>query len=168
MTKVTSDAADSQFYPLNPVHRPSDLPVVNVLDLTDDEALWRERRSKSLTFFELHEANGRRLPRFLNALGEPAHSQPDGSDWSIAEWTNAICGEAGEAANVAKKMIRGDYGPKGSPGYRRAELALLKELADVTIYSSIAARRANGELGEAVRQKFNEVSNRAGCPDIKL
>lgn len=38
-----------------------------------------------LTFAELREANIARLPQFKNKHGEPAHSQPDGSDWSISD-----------------------------------------------------------------------------------
>lgn len=59
-----------------------------------------------LTFNTLRGANLARLPQFKNAKGEPAHSQPDGSDWVLAQWCNAVTGELGEAANIIKKVDR--------------------------------------------------------------
>lgn len=120
-----------------------------------------------LTFRELSEANMRRMPLFKNRLGQPAHTEPDGSDWSLSEWTNALAGEVGEACNFAKKLHRGDFGEKGSISYREGTKLFLKELADVVTYADIAAQQVKGDLGEAVQEKFNEVSDRVGV-DIKL
>lgn len=129
-----------------------------------------------LTFQELRAANTARLPLFKNRLGGPAHSQPDGSDWNLAEWTNAVAGEVGEACNLAKKIVRGDYGAAGTPEYMAACRELCRELADVTTYSDIAAMQAErgagayspySDLGDAVREKFNDVSARVGC-NVKL
>lgn len=50
------------------------------------------RRPDPLTFDALRQANRARLPHFKNALGQPAHSEPDGSDWSDAEWLQAVVG----------------------------------------------------------------------------
>lgn len=121
----------------------------------------------SLRFVDLALANMKRLPLFKNRLGQPAHSQPDGSDWSLSEWTNALAGEVGEACNIAKKIQRGDFGEVGSETHLRAVSDFLKELADVVTYADICASRVGGHLGEAVRFKFNEVSDRVGV-DIKL
>lgn len=121
----------------------------------------------SLTFESLTRANLQRLPVFKNRLGEIAHKQPDGSDWSLAEWTNAVAGEAGEACNLAKKIIRGDFGSPGSQPYADACLLLAKEFADVVIYADIGCMRAGWSLGTIVREKFNEVSDRVDCA-IKL
>jgi hypothetical protein len=41
-------------------------------------------------FSDLEQANRLRLPQFKNRQGKPAHSQKNGHDWSIAEWTNAM------------------------------------------------------------------------------
>ena len=57
-----------------------------------------------LTFNALRGANRARLPQFKNGKGEPAHSKPDGSDWCLAQWCNAVTGELGEAANLIKKI----------------------------------------------------------------
>lgn len=111
----------------------------------------------SLTFDELRAGNIARLPQFKNSRGEPAHSEPDGSDWSLGEWSNAVLGELGEAANLIKKVTRGDY----TLDQVREELG--KEFADVQTYLDILAFRAGIDLGEATIKKWNEVSERVGC-----
>lgn len=122
---------------------------------------------KLLTFDALTSANLRRLPLFRNRLGEIAHSKPDGSDWNLAEWTNAVAGEVGEACNLAKKIMRGDFGAPDTETYKQACRDLAKEFADVVIYADIGCLRAGWSLGHIVVEKFNEVSDRVGC-DIKL
>lgn len=117
--------------------------------------------SRSLTFDELRNANIERLPQFKNRRGEPAHDKADGSDWSLAQWSNAVLGELGESANIIKKIDRGDM------SLAEARISLAKELADVQTYLDILAFRAGIDLGEATRVKWNEVSERVGC-SIKL
>lgn len=110
-----------------------------------------------LTFDQLRQANVARLPLFKNGKGEPAHSQPDGSDWCLAQWSNAVLGELGEAANIIKKIERGDL------SLEEARPLLAKEYADVQTYLDILAFRTGVDLGEATRSKWNEVSRRVGC-----
>ena len=112
----------------------------------------------NLTFTELRTANIQRLPTFKNAHGQFAHSAHDGSDWTLGEWCNAVTGELGEAANVIKKIRRGDVTLEQAREY------LAKELADVVTYLDILAFRAGVDLGEATINKFNEVSERVGSP----
>jgi len=109
-----------------------------------------------LTFNTLRGANTARLPQFKNRKGEPAHSMPDGSDWCLAQWCNAVTGELGEAANLIKKIERGDM----SLDEARPELA--KEFADIVTYLDILSMRAGVDLGKATTDKFNEVSQRVG------
>ena len=52
-----------------------------------------------LKFAELRAANIERLPLFRDKHGRICH-EPDGSDWSNAQWMNAITGELGEMANL--------------------------------------------------------------------
>ncbi len=111
-----------------------------------------------LTFNVLRQANLKRLPTFKNSKGEPAHSEPDGSDWALSAWSNAVCGELGEAANLIKKIERGDT------TLEEAREALGKEFADVVTYLDILAMRAGVDLGVAVVNKFNEVSRRVHSP----
>lgn len=110
----------------------------------------------SLRFDTLRRANTLRLPQFTNPKGEPAHTEPDGSDWALSAWCNAVCGELGEAANLIKKIERGDF----TLDEKRSDLA--REFADIVTYLDILAMRAGVDLGEAVALKFNEVSERVG------
>ena len=110
----------------------------------------------SLSFNTLRQANLRRLPEFKNSKGEPAHSEPDGSDWSPAQWLQALVGEVGEYANLRKKFERGDIDQE------TFDREAAKELADVACYLDLLANRLGIDLGKAVRLKFNEVSERVG------
>lgn len=117
--------------------------------------------NSGLSFSDLRSANKARLPLFKNCHGEPAHSMPDGSDWSPAQWLQAVTGELGEYANLRKKFERGDV------GHDEFIEKAAKELADVVTYLDILAFQLGIDLGEATAKKFNEVSDRVGC-DIKL
>lgn len=114
-----------------------------------------------LRFNTLRDANLLRLPHFKNARGEPAHSEPDGSDWGLAQWCNAVCGELGEAANLIKKVERGDF------TLEEARQQIADELADVACYLDLLALRAGVDLSAAIQSKFNAVSYRVGSP-IKI
>jgi NTP pyrophosphatase (non-canonical NTP hydrolase) len=110
----------------------------------------------ALTFDALRAANVARLPLFKNRRGGPAHSEPDGSDWSLGEWCNAVLGELGEAANLIKKVKRGDM------TLDEARVELGNEFADVVTYLDILAYRSGVDLGDVVATKWNEVSERVG------
>lgn len=124
-----------------------------------------------LSFAVLRMANTARLPQFKNPHGETAHSKPDGSDWSPAEWLEAVVGELGEYANFAKKFRRGDI------TFEEFQVHAAKELADVATYLDLLARRCldrpgqphetGVDLGKAVMDKFNEVSVRVGA-DVRI
>ena len=109
-----------------------------------------------LTFNVLREANIRRLPQFKNAKGEFSHTKEDGSDWSLNDWLTAVVGEVGEAANILKKVRRGDF----TLDEVREDIG--NELADVATYLDILANQCGINLGNAVVNKFNVVSERVG------
>lgn len=111
----------------------------------------------SLSFKVLRNANRKRLPMFKNAQGEPAHTERDGSDWSISQWLMATVGEIGEFANLMKKVERGDL----TMDEARSDLA--DELADVQTYLDILAFRCGVDLGQATMDKWNRVSERVGA-----
>lgn len=113
-------------------------------------------RNNELTFATLRAANIARLPQFKNKHGEPAHSSVDGSDWSPAQWLQAVIGELGEYANLRKKYERGDL------SHQEFIIDAAKELADVVCYLDILAKQIGVDLGQATIDKFNEVSNRVG------
>ena len=105
-----------------------------------------------LTFHRLRKTNVKRCNTAFN------HCL---SDWSLAEWSNAMAGEAGEACNVTKKILRGDH------PFKHYKKDLAKEIADVVVYADLLAAAAGINLEKAVIQKFNEVSDRRKCK-IKL
>lgn len=109
-----------------------------------------------LTFNGLREANNMRLPQFKNAKGERAHSSDDGSDWSPNDWMVAVSGETGELANVLKKLKRGDFDKE------EALPQIANEAADIVIYLDILCKQFGINLGSAVMDKFNAVSERVG------
>lgn len=110
--------------------------------------------TNGLSFRTMRDANEKRLPLFRNKLGEVAHTQADGSDWSKAEWLQAVLGELGELANLMKKVRRGDLTEAD------AHAEIRKEIADVQIYLDLLALQYGIDLGNAVADKFNEVSRR--------
>lgn len=85
-------------------------------------------------------------PFFVDSTGQYACR-----DWTLADWSNAMCGEAGEAANIVKKIRRGDLDP---------ELLhkLGDELADLSAYVDLLAHHAGIDLEEAIQRKFNSLA----------
>lgn len=78
--------------------------------------------------------------------------------WNPLEWAGAMCGESGEAANLCKKLKRGE---------QVATEKIADELADVVAYADLLAASLGIDLGQAVAKKFNEISDRKGST-IKL
>lgn len=103
----------------------------------------------SLSFSDLRNTNvGRCIQGFKHPL----------KLWSPLEWAGAMCGEAGEAANVAKKLVRFRDGMGHlNKGFTEHELnfKLMEELADVVIYADLAAAERGFSLGGAIVDKFN-------------
>ena len=125
----------------------------------------------SLTFNDLREANTTRCNEHFHALDA----------WSGAEWGNAMAGEYGEVAedllqvvlkfmstlkacDTLKKALR-QLETDEDFGKLRSRLSL--ELADVITYADLIAARFDINLGEAVKEKFNEVSDKRDS-SIKL
>jgi hypothetical protein len=90
--------------------------------------------------------------------------------WSVMEWACAMVGEAGEAANVAKKIRRIEQGTakrkEELTGDARAkQVALLaEECADTLIYLDLLAASEGIDLEAAVIKKFNSVSEQFKFP----
>jgi hypothetical protein len=95
-----------------------------------------------LSFEVLRQANAERLPQFKNCHGGAAHTKPDGSDWSPAQWLAAMFGEIGEWAQV-----RIDY-ESGRLTEEEFQEKNWKEIADAATYMDIWARRSCDKLGE--------------------
>lgn len=122
---------------------------------------------RDLSLYTLRAANIARLPLFRDAKGRPSHPAiegiPVGHDWKLSQWANATCGELGEAANLIKKIERGDF-ELDDPGVRDA---LGDELCDVLTYLDLLAHRAGIDLAEATRRKWDAVSERVGA-DVRI
>lgn len=122
----------------------------------------------------LAEVNAQRCQRW-----HPPSSEP----WSLADWSNAMCGEAGEAANKVKKLRRIETGTQTLPTmvHNGRELPLTEEarvlaksvgleLADVVIYADLLAQQLERQYGgynlsNLIVTKFNAVSHREGFPE---
>jgi NTP pyrophosphatase (non-canonical NTP hydrolase) len=102
-------------------------------------------KSEPLTFNQLREANVTRCEQRFHPL----------DDWTPQEWACALAGETGEFCNLIKKLRRGEAIPLKE---------IQKELADIVCYADLCAARLKIDLGEGVRDKFNEVSVRVGSP----
>ena len=92
---------------------------------------------------------------------------PRDHGWTGADWSNAMCGEAGEVANVVKKLRRHECGLRGALDPPSAELLTLlgDELADTILYLILLAAKYGVDLPAAVVRKFNVVSERQGFPE---
>lgn len=123
-----------------------------------------------LTFGALRQANVERLPLFKGNAGQQAHSEADGSDWSLNDWIVAILGELGELANLAKKLRRGDFSlddfvpeaishKEGVVTYRDW---MANEGGDIGIYLDIFLFQLRRDFGDVVRRKFNTTSAKIG------
>lgn len=89
-------------------------------------------------------------------------------DWTVLEWAGAMVGEAGEAANAAKKIrrlqqrLRQRKGPVDMAG---AVAMLAAEIADTYLYLDLLCARAGIDFRQAIIDKFNAVSIREGFPE---
>lgn len=93
---------------------------------------------------------------------------PDSEPWTGADWSNAMCGEAGEAANVVKKIRRIETRTVRSISpmqMQRLVRDLADEIADTIIYADLLANHYGIDLEEAIVSKYNAVSVREGFPE---
>jgi NTP pyrophosphatase (non-canonical NTP hydrolase) len=111
-----------------------------------------------LTFDALRIVNVTRCERWHGPGSDP---------WSLADWSNALCGEAGELANVIKKIRRQETGAvnQGDPSMQELKGMAGLELADVVIYADLLAKQLGVDLADVVKRKFNKVSEKYGFPE---
>jgi NTP pyrophosphatase (non-canonical NTP hydrolase) len=113
----------------------------------------------TLNFARLRDRNVSRCEEVFHKL----------DDWSPTDWATAMAGECGEACNLIKKLRRLDGADKNlDSDQQRGEFILdtAKELADLVIYADLLAARLGIDLGEAVVQKFNEVSAKRNSTNL--
>jgi len=106
-----------------------------------------------LTYDEFTKANVERC------CGAAWSKDPnDAANWSLNDWMVALAGEVGEAANLLKKLRRGDF------TLEEVRPDLARELADVYTYLDLICHKAGIHLPTAVVEKWNEVSVKVGWP----
>ncbi len=103
-----------------------------------------QTKPEPLTFTRLRETN---VLRCREGFGKEI------KDWNSAQWACAAGGEMGELQNLIKKEFRGDSIPE-------LDRKIGQEIADVVIYLDLLAASRGLDLGQIVRDKFNEVSMR--------
>lgn len=137
---------------------------------------WEHALDKFVKAYEKnrHETFGGPVQISIARLQEQAKARSELwhgiQSWSSLEWAGAMCGEAGEAANYAKKLLRIDQGI----AKRKEELEktsretivnkLGEECADVLIYLVCLCARENINLQTWVQWKFNAISVEFGFP----
>lgn len=111
-----------------------------------------------LNFKNLRAANVTRCERWHG---------PGSVPWTAADWSNATCGEAGEMANVIKKIRRHETGAvnQGDPSMEDLKKMAAAEMADVVIYVDLLANYLGVDLADAIKAKFNKTSERYGFPE---
>lgn len=122
---------------------------------------------EDLTFQEVSKVNAARAQRWHSGF-------PDcGDGWTGADWSNAMCGEAGETANVVKKLRRLETGiQQAEQGLVRDETyearlkqKLATEIGDTFIYLDLLAQFYGLRTEQCVADTFNRVSEREGFPE---
>lgn len=116
-----------------------------------------------LTFFEVTQINAARC--------EIWHAEM--TEWNLADWANAMQGEAGELGNVVKKLRRWETGQQGSQDLDVADLVIQvgQEAADTFLYLDLVITNLIAfceyynltpppTLAQSIIDKFNAVSDR--------
>jgi hypothetical protein len=111
---------------------------------------------------KFQEINAQRAKRWHN----------DGkTNWNMLEWAGAMCGESGEAANVAKKIRRLDMNlPNKEKGLDKSNLRDLQlkcamEVADSIIYGLIMMSELDVDASVMLAHVFDEKSIEYGFPE---
>src|SRR5689334_586279 len=120
----------------------------------------------SRTFAEVSKVNRQRCERW--------HPNFPYDDWTGADWSNAMCGEAGETANVVKKLRRQEVGIAQAERLQSAddeahrEMLLGKlatEIGDTFLYLDLLAQHYGLAIEDCIVDTFDRVSIREGFPE---
>lgn len=122
---------------------PSPPQPANVQEIVD--RLVNASPEHGLSFAELRMTNVLRLHETWHAL----------DDWSENDWLGGVTGELGELAGLIKRLRRGEFVDPVLIG---------REIADVAIYLDLLAARLRIDMGAAIVEKFNAVSDEVNSP----
>jgi len=107
----------------------------------------------------------------INAERGKRWHNSDLSQWSLLEWSGAMCGEAGEAANIAKKIKRIEIKlPNKEAGLEITgldglKLKLAMEVADTIIYGLLIMSLLDVEASSIIKLVFDKKSKEYGFPE---
>jgi NTP pyrophosphatase (non-canonical NTP hydrolase) len=107
----------------------------------------------------------------INAERAKRWHKGDLNQWSLLEWAGAMCGEAGEAANIAKKIKRIEIGLSNKEtGIDRRDEAALKikmamEIGDTIVYGLIVLSLLGQDASGILAYVFNKKSEEYGFPE---
>jgi len=93
------------------------------------------------------------------------------TNWNLLEWAGAMCGESGEAANVAKKIRRLDMNlPNKEAGVKKnnlntLQIKLANEVADSIIYGLIILSELDMDATSVLADVFDQKSIEYGFPE---
>lgn len=93
------------------------------------------------------------------------------TQWNLLEWAGAMCGEAGEAANYAKKIRRLDMNlPNKEKGlnksnYNELRMKCAMEVADAIVYGLILLTELDADASVLLSHVFNQKSIEYGFPE---
>jgi len=95
--------------------------------------------------------------------------------WTPLEWAGAMCGEAGEAANAAKKLKRVvdnisnlNEGARHLPSLELAQKAIVQEVCDTILYAILLAASVGAsadQFEQALCEVFNSKSEEYNFPE---
>jgi len=89
-------------------------------------------------------------------------------DWNLLEWAGAMCGEAGETANLAKKLRRVEMGlvGQGSKDVEEYRKLIAKEACDTILYAVLViASTGCPDPEQLLRDVFNDKSREFDFPE---
>ena len=110
----------------------------------------------------------------LNRIRCDRWHPPTDDDWTLGDWSNAFMGEAGELANVVKKLRRHASGAAqayNTPSVQALRDSFAEEVADVRLYLDLLCWKAgvdDAALDEALIAKFDRVSIAQGWTDLVI
>jgi len=97
---------------------------------------------------------------------ERAEAIGDTSLWSLSDWAVEFGGEAGELLDALKKLnrLRAGFDDKRNLTELQCKRAIAKEVGDVVISLQLFCNQLDIDVDVAVRDKFNETSEKLGLP----
>jgi NTP pyrophosphatase (non-canonical NTP hydrolase) len=116
------------------------------------------------------------LQKLMDISIERSKRWHDGSKpWSVLEWAGAMCGEAGECANAAKKLKRLEdlipsinHEARHFSSIAEAKMNVVQEVCDTILYAVLVAAStgvSSLELEAAIVYVFNVKSEEYGFPE---